>query len=232
MHADDPTPPQTPAAGAEHRVLARLAADRALGVVRAPAIADAGDLCRAVAAGGIGLLELTFTTPQLARHLAGAAAVAEELDACVGAGTVLAADDARRALDAGAQFLVTPAITPDAAAIVRAGHDAGAVVFLGALTPSEVYAALAAGADAVKIFPAGVGGPRYLSDLLGPFPDTRLVPSGGVGVETGAAFLAAGAFAVCAGSSVLAAADIAAGNWSRITTNVRTFCAALQAPTA
>ena len=215
-----------------HRVLARLSADRALGVVRAPVIADAGELCRAVTAGGIGLLELTFTTPGLTVHLARAAAVAPELDACVGVGTVLTADDARRALDAGAQFLVTPAITPDAGAIVRAGHDAGAVVFLGALTPSEVYAALAAGADAVKIFPAGVGGPRYLSDLLGPFPDTRLVPSGGVSTETAAGFLAAGAFAVCAGSSVLAPADIAAGDWNRITTHVQAFCTALQAPTA
>ncbi|WAX58780.1 hypothetical protein M6B22_08450 [Jatrophihabitans cynanchi] len=215
-----------------HRLLARLCADRALAVVRAPVIADAAALCRAVSAGGIGLLELTFTTPDLATHLARAAAVAGELDACVGAGTVLTADDARRALDAGAQFLVTPAITPDAGAIVRAGHDAGAVVFLGALTPSEVHAALAAGADAVKIFPAGIGGPRYLADLLGPFPGTRLLPSGGVGTETGAAFLAAGAFAVCAGSSVLAPADVVAGDWSRITTNVRAFRTALQSPTA
>lgn len=215
-----------------HRVLARLAADRALGVVRAPVIADAGELCGAVFAGGIGLLELTFTTPDLTGHLARAAAVAAELGACVGAGTVLTADDARRALDAGAQFLVTPAVTADATAIVRAGHDAGAVVFVGALTPSEVYAALTADADAVKIFPAGVGGPRYLADLLGPFPGTRLVPSGGVSTETGPAFLAAGAFAVCAGSSVLAPAAVGAGDWGRITSNVRAFHTALQAPTA
>lgn len=215
-----------------HPVLARLAADRALGVVRAPAIADAGELCRAVAAGGIGLLELTFTTPDLTGHLARAAATAAELGACVGAGTVLTADDARRALDAGAQFVVTPAITPDVTAIVRAGHDAGAVVFVGALTPSEVYAALTADADAVKVFPAGIGGPRYLADLVGPFPGTRLVPSGGVSTETGPAFLAAGAFAVCAGSSVLAPAAVAAGDWGRITSNVRAFHTALQASTA
>lgn len=227
-------PTDQPAAAGDvaRGVLARLGADRALCVVRAPDIADAGELCRAAAAGGIGLLELTFTTPELARHLTRAVAVAQEIGAYVGAGTVLTADDARRALSAGAQFLVTPAITPDAAAIVRAGHEAGAAVFLGALTPSEVYAALAAGADAVKIFPAGVGGPRYLSDLLGPFPGTRLLPSGGVSSDTAAAFLAAGALAVCAGSSVLAPADVAAGNWDRITANVQSFHSALQAPAA
>jgi 2-dehydro-3-deoxyphosphogluconate aldolase/(4S)-4-hydroxy-2-oxoglutarate aldolase len=202
-----------------------LRADRVLSVVRAPALDDARDLCSALVAGGIHVIELTFTTPDLPRHLERAAS--GDTGAVVGAGTVQTATQARSAVDAGAAFLVTPGQGPEAAEIVKAAHDAGIPVVLGSFTPSEVMTALALGADAVKIFPAHHLGPKYLKDLNGPFPGVPLVPSGGVNAGNAKQFLDAGALAVSAGTDVVSPADITAANWSRITSNAKAFRAAL-----
>lgn len=197
--------------------------------MRAPAIPDAVALSAALADGGIPLVELTFTTPDLLRHLSRCAEAAEETGVIVGAGTVLTAADARSAVDAGAQFLVTPGIGPDAAGIVQTGHDAGVPVFLGALTPSEVMTAAALGSDAVKIFPASRFGPAYLRDLRGPFPDIAFVPSGGVNADNARDFLAAGASVLCAGSNVVSPAVVAAGDWATITAAAAAFRGSLTA---
>ncbi|MGC4937876.1 bifunctional 4-hydroxy-2-oxoglutarate aldolase/2-dehydro-3-deoxy-phosphogluconate aldolase [Kribbella sp. DT2] len=202
-----------------------LRADRVLSVVRAPAIGDARDLCSALVAGGIHVIELTFTTPDLPKHLERAAS--GDTGAVVGAGTVQTAAQAKTAVDAGAKFLVTPGQGPEAAAIVAAAHDAGVPIVLGSLTPSEVMTALALGADAVKIFPAHQFGPKYLKDLNGPFPGVPLVPSGGVNAGNAKAFLDAGALAVSAGTDVVAPTDVASGNWSDITAKAKAFCSAL-----
>ncbi len=146
----------------------------------------------------------------------------------VGAGTVLSADQARAALAAGARFLVTPGLPPEAAEIVAEGHAAGAAVVLGALTPTEVLTATTLGADAVKIFPARAVGPRYFSDLRGPFPEVALIPSGGVDEDNAAEFLRAGAIAVTAGTSVVQPADVDEARWEQITTNAARFRAALR----
>ncbi|TCN38621.1 2-dehydro-3-deoxyphosphogluconate aldolase/(4S)-4-hydroxy-2-oxoglutarate aldolase [Kribbella orskensis] len=203
-----------------------LRSDRVLSVVRAPAIDDARDLCSALVAGGIHVIELTFTTPDLPRHLDRAAS--GDTGAVVGAGTVQTAEQARAAVDAGAQFLVTPGQGPEAAAIVAAAHDAGIPIVLGAFTPSEVMTAVALGSDAVKIFPAHHLGPKYLKDLGGPFPGVPLVPSGGVNAGNARQFLDAGALAVSAGTDVVSPADVAAGRWADITEKASTFCAALR----
>jgi len=202
-----------------------LRKDRVLSVVRAPAIDDARDLCSALVAGGIHVIELTFTTPDLPRHLERAAS--GDTGAVLGAGTVQTAEQARAAVDAGAQFLVTPGQGPEAAAIVAAAHDAGLPIVLGALTPSEVMTAVALGSDAVKIFPAHHLGPKYLKDLGGPFPGVPLVPSGGVNAGNARQFLDAGALAVSAGTDVVSPADVEAGRWTDITAKASTFCAAL-----
>lgn len=202
-----------------------LRKDRVLSVVRAPAIDDARDLCSALVAGGIHVIELTFTTPDLPRHLERAAS--GDTGAVVGAGTVQTAAQARAAVDAGAQFLVTPGQGPEAAAVVTAAHDGGIPIVLGAFTPSEVMTAVALGSDAVKIFPAHQLGPKYLKDLGGPFPGVPLVPSGGVNAGNARQFLEAGALAVSAGTDVVSPADVEAGRWSDITTKAAAFCAAL-----
>jgi 2-dehydro-3-deoxyphosphogluconate aldolase/(4S)-4-hydroxy-2-oxoglutarate aldolase len=211
----------TAATRAELDVLDVLRADRALTVVRADTIPDVVALCHALAEGGLRTVELTFTTPGVLEHLAKAARVPGVL---LGAGTVLTADQARGAIDAGAKFLVTPGLRGPVAEVAVA---AGVPVFLGAFTPTEVAQALDLGSAAVKIFPAGRLGPGYLKDLRGPYPGVALLPSGGVSADNARAFLDAGALAVCAGTSVVPPAVVSAGNWSEITERARVFAAAL-----
>lgn len=213
------TPPTTPVP-ATAELLATLAADPVIAVVRAPRIPDAAALCEALAAGGIHSAELTFTTPGVAAHLARAAAAGHR----VGVGTVLTADQAREAVDSGAGFLVTPGLRPLVAA---AAHEAGIPAVIGALTPSEVADALDLGAAAVKIFPAKNFGPGYFKDLHGPYPGIPLVASGGVNASNAGAFLAHGALAVCAGTDVVPPAVVEAGDWAEITRRARAFTEAL-----
>jgi 2-dehydro-3-deoxyphosphogluconate aldolase/(4S)-4-hydroxy-2-oxoglutarate aldolase len=214
----------TAATRADPGVLEVLRADRALTVVRADTIPDVVALCHALAEGGLRTVELTFTTPGLLEHLTKAARVPGVL---LGAGTVLTADQARGAIDAGAKFLVTPGLRAEVAEVAVA---AGVPVFLGAFTPTEVAQALDLGSAAVKIFPAGRLGPGYLRDLRGPYPGVALLPSGGVSADNARAFLDAGALAVCAGTSVVPPAVVSAGGWSEITERARTFAAALTTP--
>ncbi|MDT7686401.1 MAG: 2-dehydro-3-deoxyphosphogluconate aldolase / (4S)-4-hydroxy-2-oxoglutarate aldolase, partial [Pseudonocardiales bacterium] len=195
----------TAATGTELDVLDVLRADRALTVVRADTIPDVVALCHALAEGGLRTVELTFTTPGVLEHLAKAARVPGVL---LGAGTVLTADQARGAIDAGAKFLVTPGLRAPVAEVAVA---AGVPVFLGAFTPTEVAQALDLGSAAVKIFPASLVEPGYLKDLRGPLPDVSFVPSGGLHAGNAAEWMAAGALAVTAGSSVVSAAAIEAG---------------------
>jgi len=204
-----------------------LRADRVLTVVRAPEIADARDLCAALVSGGIHVVELTYTTPDLPRHLERAASTAGETGAVVGAGTVQTGAQAQQAIDAGAQFLVTPGQGPEAAAIAEAARAAGVPVVLGAFTPSEVMTALALGSAAVKIFPAHQLGPKYFKDLNGPFPGVALIPSGGINSGNAREYLDAGALAVSAGTDVVSPAEVAAADWQAITAKAKAFVAAI-----
>jgi 2-dehydro-3-deoxyphosphogluconate aldolase/(4S)-4-hydroxy-2-oxoglutarate aldolase len=198
-----------------------LERDRALAVVRAPRVDDPAALCRALAAGGIRTVEFTFTTPGVEAVIA--EAVRGVHDVIVGAGTVTDARSAEAAVAAGAQFLVTPGISEGAAGVAR---EAGIPILLGALTPSEVMRALALGAAAVKIFPAGLVGSAYLTDLRGPFPGVPVVPSGGLDAANAADWMRAGALAVTAGSSVVGAALVEAADWATVTARARQFSTA------
>ena len=147
---------------------------------------------------GVGLVEVSLTTPGA---LSAISRARQEVGgrARVGAGTVLSAEDARRAADAGAQFLLSPGLPDDLADVLAVGLD----TVVGAFTPSEVGRALRAGADAVKVFPVDAVGAGYLRSLLGPFPGACLVAVGGVRLESCAALLAAGAAAVGVGSPLV-----------------------------
>ncbi|MHA7271329.1 bifunctional 4-hydroxy-2-oxoglutarate aldolase/2-dehydro-3-deoxy-phosphogluconate aldolase [Arthrobacter sp. HLT1-20] len=205
--------------------IARLEADRTIAVVRAPDIADAAELCRALVAGGISGVELTYTTPNLLGHVARAAETAAQHGAVVGVGTVLTADQAKAAIDSGAQFLVTPGIRPE---VAKVAADAGIPFSLGALTPTEVAMALDLGSAVVKIFPASTMGPAYLKDLQGPYPGIKLLPSGGINADNAKDFLAAGALAVCCGTAVVPPAVVAAGTWAEITARAAAFTSILR----
>jgi 2-dehydro-3-deoxyphosphogluconate aldolase/(4S)-4-hydroxy-2-oxoglutarate aldolase len=200
-----------------------LHTDRTIAVVRASRLDDPAALCRALVAGGIRVVEFTFTTPGVEDVVAAAVASADAHGAVVGVGTVTDEAKARAAITAGAQFLVTPGLHDGVAAVAR---EAGVPFLLGALTPTEVMRAMELGSAAVKIFPATAVGSGYLKDLRGPFPDALLVPSGGLNAQNAGEWVAAGALAVCAGSSVVSAASIEAGDWAGITERAREFTSA------
>ncbi len=190
---------------------------RAVVVVRAPAIADPAALAACLVAAGLPVVEIALTCPGALEAIEACRSVEGAL---VGAGTVRSAEDARRCADAGAQFLVTPHLAPAAAATAC---ELRLPVIVGALTPTEVAAALEEGAAAVKIFPARLGGPAYIADLRGPLPGVAFVASGGVDEHNAGAFLAAGAFAVTAGTSVVAPADVAAARHGDIALRAAAF---------
>lgn len=147
---------------------------------------------------GVRYLEVSLNTPDAVAVIA---AVRQEVGnrATVGAGTVLTADDAERVANVGGQFIVTPAVSASVAAAVRLQLP----VIAGALTPTEVFLAMDQGATGIKLFPASLGGPRYLSALRDPFPGIPFVPVGGVDEAAAADYLARGAVAVGVGSPLI-----------------------------
>jgi 2-dehydro-3-deoxyphosphogluconate aldolase/(4S)-4-hydroxy-2-oxoglutarate aldolase len=193
--------------------------DRVVAVVRATRVADPAGLAKTLAEAGIRCVEFTFTIADVLETIEAAASSG----ALVGAGTVLDAGQARRAIEAGARFVVSPTLEP---ALVEAAR--GIPVFLGAFTPTEVMAAHRAGATAVKLFPARLGGPSYLRDLRGPFPGISFVPSGGIDQSNALGFLEAGAVAVYAGSSLVPAEAVATGDHDEIARGARAFLKALR----
>jgi 2-dehydro-3-deoxyphosphogluconate aldolase / (4S)-4-hydroxy-2-oxoglutarate aldolase len=183
-----------------------LRAQRLVAIVRGTDPAAATRTVLTLAAEGIGLVEVSLTTPAALDAIARArAALSAETSAgtsagtWVGAGTVITADDADRAADAGADFVVTPGIVPG----LHRAAERGLPVLAGALTPTEIVAATRLGPAAVKLFPASLGGPRYLRALLDPFPSAALVPVGGVDADAARDYLDAGAVAVGVGSPLI-----------------------------
>jgi len=163
----------------------------------------------ALRAGCLGI-ELTWTIPDVLEVLRAVRADAQlsgRADALVGVGTVLDADQARSALEAGADFLVSPGVVPPLAELARA---AGALSMLGAFTPTEIIAAREAGADVVKIFPAETGGPGHLAAIKAVFRDTLFCPTGGVTRANMAAYFRAGAEIVGIGSNLFDKQKLAA----------------------
>ena len=189
-------------------------------VVRATNADEAMRAIDAIREGGISVLEITMTVP-------GAIGVIEQVsarfgkDALVGAGTVLDAETAKACISSGAQFVVSPSLNPETIACCRA---LGVAVMPGALTPTEVVLAWTAGADFVKVFPAGaVGGPSYLKALKAPLPHIELVPTGGVSLKTAADFIRAGAAALGVGADLVDIKAIREGQASLITERAKQF---------
>lgn len=172
-----------------------ITSQRVLAIVRYREPGDLLEVLEALRLGGIGLLEVTLDTPGALPAIERAGA-----GAAVGAGTVRTPDEVRAAADAGAAFVVSPGLFEP---VVEAARDRGIDVVPGALTPTEVARAAELGAAAVKLFPASLGGPRYVRSLRGPFPDIPLVPTGGIGVDDVAAYLEAGADVVGLGGELV-----------------------------
>ena len=200
--------------------LAALAADRAVAVVRARRVADPGSLVTTLAAARIRCVEFTFTIPAVLTAIeAGSGA-----GGVVGAGTVVDRRQAKDAIAAGARFIVSPVVVPE---LVETCKAADVPLFLGAMTPTEVWTAVQAGATAVKLFPARVGGPAYIRDLRGPFPDVALLPSGGIDERNARDFLEAGSLAVYAGSSLAPPELVEGGDHDEIGRRAQAFASSL-----
>jgi 2-dehydro-3-deoxyphosphogluconate aldolase/(4S)-4-hydroxy-2-oxoglutarate aldolase len=206
------------------KVRARIVEIGVVPVVRAASAREARMAADAVCEGGIPIVEITMTVP-------GAVDVIRELtksgssDVLVGAGTVLNAEAARRCLDAGAQFLVSPGLNLPMVELARKEEK---VVMAGALTPTEVMAAWETGADFVKIFPCGqVGGAKYIKALKGPFPQISFVPTGGVNLNTAGEFIEAGAAALGVGGELVQADALKTNKPEVIVENARKFVAAV-----
>jgi 2-dehydro-3-deoxyphosphogluconate aldolase/(4S)-4-hydroxy-2-oxoglutarate aldolase len=172
-----------------------IARGRVIAVGRHVSAADAPRIGAALAAGGVLAMELTLNEPLDEALLAieALSATSDDIGALVGAGTVLSIAAATRAVESGARFIVSPHCDETLVAWCAAR---GVPVFPGALTPTEILAAWAAGASAVKLFPAATVGPGYLAQIGGPFPDIPIVPTGGVSAKTAGDWIAAGAAAV------------------------------------
>jgi len=204
----------------KQKVRDRIAEIGVVPVVRASSSREALIAAEAVCQGGIPIVEITMTVP-------GAVEVIRELskssgsEVLIGAGTVLDPETARRCLDAGAQFLVSPGLNlPTVELAVREK----VLIMAGALTPTEVITAWNAGSDFVKIFPCGqVGGAKYIKALKGPLPQIPLVPTGGVNLNTAAEFIEAGAAALGIGGELVQADALKSGESQIIVENARKF---------
>lgn len=190
-------------------------------IVRLGSATHVLDAVRLLVAAGVRAVEITLTTPEALKAVR--VLIAEGLDVCVGVGSVRAPDDLERASEAGAQFVVTPTVDPVVVAAARADD---VPIICGALTPTELARAHDAGADLIKLFPAGaVGGPQYVRDVLAPLPYLRLIPTGGVNEHNMADYVAAGATAVAVGSALIDDATFSPNGPAQLTERVRKMLA-------
>jgi 2-dehydro-3-deoxyphosphogluconate aldolase/(4S)-4-hydroxy-2-oxoglutarate aldolase len=195
----------------------QILAKKIVAVVRLEDYTRAVDVARALVAGGITVLEFTLTG-QGAIEAVSATRKALGDSVCVGVGTVLEAEDAEAAIDAGAEFAVTPAVRRQVIAVCVKRQT---LVLGGGFTPTELLDAHEAGAELVKLFPARLGGPKFIKDVLAPLPFLKLVPTGGVGLENARDYLAAGAVAVGIGGNLVSTKLVAAEAFDQITATAR-----------
>ena len=189
-------------------------------VLRARSAEEGHALAEAVVAGGITVMEVTMTVP-------GAVDLLRVLKreygerVLLGSGTVTTVEQAVETIEAGAEFVVSPSLHPEVIGVTK---EMGKVSIPGALTPTEAITAWRAGADYVKIFPcSAVGGASYLKALLAPFPELRVIPTGGVTLATAVEFLRAGARALGVGTDLVNAKAIEEGKPEKVTEMARTY---------
>lgn len=201
------------------------------GVIAVVRLDNADQLVRAaeaIFAGGVKVIEFTLTTPYAIEMIRDAAKSLPS-DVLLGAGTVLDPESARAAILAGAQFTVSPSLNLK---VIEMCRRYSKICIAGAFSPTEILTAWEAGADIVKVFPATVGGPQYFKDIAGPFPQIKLLPTGGVSLDNVGAFIKAGAVAVAAGGNLVDRKAVAEGRFEVITETARKYVEAVKAARA
>ena len=203
-------------------IIAALRNPGIIAVVRAEKQEQVLPLSEALLAGGVIAIEITMTTPNAIEAIREASAKLGDR-ALMGVGTLLDVETCKRAIDAGAQFVVTPIMRP---AIAEAARALNKPVMLGAYTPTEAQLAYEAGADFIKIFPAEGLGPAYIKSLRAPLPHLNIVPTGGVDLHNVSEFLKAGCAALGVGSSLVSKKLLQEANWAELTRLAKAFVAA------
>ena len=205
-------------------VLERITSTGVIPVIRAQSADEAASAIAAIQKGGVSVLEITMTVPgaiELIREVTRRAT-----DALVGAGTVLDPENALACIDAGARFVVSPALN---LATIEICRRYSVPIIPGALTPTEVVAAWTAGADVVKVFPCGaLGGASYIKALKAPLPQIEMIPTGGVSVKTAADFIKAGSMALGVGADLVDTQAIRDGNARVVTEKAREYVRLVQ----
>jgi 2-dehydro-3-deoxyphosphogluconate aldolase / (4S)-4-hydroxy-2-oxoglutarate aldolase len=201
------------------KIIQQLINPGIIAVVRARSEEQVTPLTEALLQGGVIAIEITMTTPNALRAIEHASREFGDR-ALIGVGTVLNREVCQAAIASGAQFIVSPVTKSE---IVEAAHAEQKPVMLGAYTPTEAQAAYEAGADFIKLFPADGLGPAYVKALRAPLPHLRIVPTGGVDLNTAPLFIKAGCAALGAGSSLLSAKILEENNWAELTRLARAF---------
>ncbi|HMK09935.1 MAG TPA: bifunctional 4-hydroxy-2-oxoglutarate aldolase/2-dehydro-3-deoxy-phosphogluconate aldolase [Anaerolineales bacterium] len=184
-----------------------------IAIVRLERSSELVKVAKAIAAGGVSVIEFTLTTPGALRTIEESTRELGD-QVLIGAGTVLDGETARAAILAGAEFVVAPTLNLD---VIEICHRYDKLVVPGAYTPTEILTAWEHGADFVKVFPAEIGGPAYLKAVRAPLPQVKMIPVGGVSLETAEAFLRAGAVALGVGSNLVDRKAVAEGRLEQLT---------------
>jgi 2-dehydro-3-deoxyphosphogluconate aldolase/(4S)-4-hydroxy-2-oxoglutarate aldolase len=191
-------------------------------VIRTSSRDELVNVCQALADGGVKGVEITMTSPGAIEAIYEASKILKD-KAIIGAGSVLDPETARAVMLAGADFVVGPTLNLE---LIRLCNRYGKIVIPGAFSPTEILAAWQAGADVVKVFPATRLGPSFIKDVLGPLPQVRLTPTGGVNLENLGDFLRAGAVFVGVGSALVSKQIVAEHDWDGLTSRASDFIAA------
>jgi len=193
-------------------------------VIRADSSEQLISVAEALYEGGVIGLEITMTTPNALQAISD---VSKRFGkkVLVGVGTVLDTETCRAAILAGSQFAVTPVLRPE---VIKMCNRYGIPIAAGAYTPTEAINAYEAGADFVKIFPADQLGPQYIKNILGPLPQLRIIPTGGVTVATVESFIKAGCVALGAGSSLVSKEVLKNQDWKKLTETAAAFVEAIK----
>jgi 2-dehydro-3-deoxyphosphogluconate aldolase / (4S)-4-hydroxy-2-oxoglutarate aldolase len=199
-------------------IVARIKEAGAVAILRTETVEQALGAAKAVIAAGFRIVEVTYGVPDTTDVIT--QLIRENPGLLMGAGTVLSRKQANDAIDAGAEFLVSPCVIPE---MIEVGREREIVTIPGAFTPTEIHTAWSLGADIVKIFPAVANGPEYLRALRGPLPNVPMMPTSGVTIGNVADWFLAGAVAVGAVSNVLDPALIRNGEWDGLTARARDF---------
>ncbi len=210
-------------------ILSQLLDEKIIAIARLDTGEQLIKIAESLTAGGISVIEFTFSTPGALEMVKQAAAHFGD-NILLGAGTVLDPETARAAILAGAQFIVTPYIN---LATIEMCKRYGIPIVAGAMTPTEIMTTWEAGADLVKVFPASaIGGPDYIKAVLAPLPPLRLVPTGGVSSDNAAQYLKAGAVIVAVGGNLVDKKAVARADWAAICAEAQRLVSAVRSSSA